>query len=63
MVGREFKTKLRRAIKGADYPLVWVKSIYYMIVKKEVVSHPRGAPERPGPKVFGAGYFVGANVE
>ena len=30
--------------------------------KKEVLSHPHGAPERPRPKVFGPGCFVGVNV-
>ena len=29
-----FKAKLRKVIKGTDYPFVWVKSIYHMIVKK-----------------------------
>ena len=60
---RIFTAKLRKVIKGTDYPFVWVKSIYHMIVKTEVVSHARGAPERQGPKVFGPGCFVGANVE
>ena len=34
VIGREFKTRLRRVIKGTDYRFVQVKSIYYMIVKK-----------------------------
>ena len=58
-----FKAKSHKVIKGTDYPFVWVKSIYHMIVKREAVSHARGAPERQGPKVFGPGCFVGANVE
>ena len=63
MIGQEFKTKLHRVIKGTDYPFVWVKSIYYMIVKREVVSHPHGTPKRPRPRVLRLGCFVGANVE
>ena len=35
---------------------------YYMIVKKEGGIAPRGAPERPRPRVFRLG-DVGANVE
>ena len=32
---RIFKAKLRKVIKGMDYPFVWVKKgIYHMIVKK-----------------------------
>ena len=40
-----FKAKLHKVIKGMDDPFVWVKKgIYHMIVKIEVVLHPRGAP-------------------
>ena len=58
-----FKAKLRKVIKGTDYPFVRVKMyLPYDSKKREVVSHPRGAPERPGPKVFGSGRSTGANV-
>ena len=60
---RIFKAKLRNVIKGTDYPFVREKYIYQMIVKREVALHPRGAPERPEPKVFRPGCFVGVNVE
>ena len=60
---RIFKAKLRNVIKGTDYPFVREKYIYQMIVKREVALHPRGAPERPGPKVFGSGRFIGANIK
>ena len=61
---RIFKAKLCKVIKGTNYPFVRVKRyLPYDSKKKEVVPHPRGAPERPEPKVFGLGGFVGANVE
>ena len=42
---RIFIAKLCKVIKGTDYPFVWVKKVFYhMIVKREVVLHPRGAP-------------------
>ena len=61
-----FKAKSRKVIKGTDYPFVWGKKhLPYdsKEKKREVVSHLRGAPEQPRPKVFGPGCFVGANVE
>ena len=59
-----FKAKLCKVIKGTDYPFIWVeKYLPYDSKKREVVSHPCGAPERPRPKVFGLGCYVGANVE
>ena len=58
-----FKAKLRKVIKGTDYPFVRKKCIYHMIVKREVALHPHGAPERPGPKVFGLGCSIGASVK
>ena len=60
---RIFKAKLRKVIKGTDYPFVQKKCIYHMIVKREVASHPCGALERLGPKVFGSECFVGANAK
>ena len=58
-----FKAKLGKVIKGTDYPFVWVKRyLPYDSKKREVVLHPRGAPERPEPKVFGPGCSIGANV-
>ena len=59
---RIFKAKLRKVIKGTGYPFVRVKMYLPYDSKKEVVSHPHGAPERPGPKLFGPESFVGANV-
>ena len=60
---RIFKAKLRKVIKGMNYPFVRGKCIYHMIVKREVALHPRKAPERPGPKVFGLGHSIGANIK
>ena len=60
---RMLKAKLRKVIKGMDYLFVRGKCIYHMKVKRGVTLHPRGAPERPGPKVFGLGSFIGANVK
>ena len=57
-----FKAKLREVIKGMDYLFVRGKCIYHMKVKRGVILHPRGAPERPGAKVFGLGCPIGANV-
>ena len=58
-----FRAKLRKVIKGMDYPFVRGKCICHMIVKRGVTSHPCGALERPEPKVFGSGCFIGANVK
>ena len=61
---RIFNPKLRKVIKGTDYPFVRVKMyLPYDSKKREVVSYPGGAPERPRPKVFGPGCFAGVNVE
>ena len=55
---RMLKAKLRKVIKGKDYPFVRVKRyLPYDNKKREVVLHPRGAPERPEPKVFGSRRF------
>ena len=56
-----FKAKLRKVIKRMDYPFVWEKCICHVKVKRGVTLHPCGALERPGPKVFGSGHFIGAN--
>ena len=41
-----FKAKLRKVIKGTDYPFIRVKKhLPYDSKKREVVSHPRGAPK------------------
>ena len=58
-----FKAKLHKVIKGMDYTFVQGKCIYHMIVKRGVTLHPRGAPERPGPKVFRSGHAIGANIK
>ena len=59
-----FKAKLCKAIEGMDYPFAQGKNVFYhMIVKGGVAFHPCGAPERPGPKVFGSGRSIGANVK
>ena len=59
-----FKAKSHKVIKGTDYPFVRVERyLPYDSKKKEVVPHLRGALERPGPKVFGPGCSVGANIE
>ena len=63
MIGWEFKTKLRRVIKGTDYPFVQVKSIYYMIVKKRGGIAPSWSPRATQAESVRAGVLVGANVE
>ena len=63
MIGREFKAKLHRVIKGTDYAFVWVKSIYYMIVKKRGGIIPSRSPRATQAESAWAGVLVGANVE
>ena len=63
MIGQEFKAKLRRLIKGTDYPFIWVKSIYYMIVKKRGGIAPSWSPQATPAESARAGVLVGANVE
>ena len=59
-----FKAKLRKVIKGMDYPFIRVERyLPHDSKQKEVVPHLRGAPERPRLKVFEPGCSVGANVE
>ena len=59
-----FKAKLRKVIKGIDYPFIRVERyLPYDSKKREVVLHPRGAPEQPRLKVFGSGRFIGANIK
>ena len=63
MIGREFKTTLHRVIKGIDYPFIWVKSIYYMIVKKRGGIAPSWSPQATQTESVRARVLVGANVE
>ena len=57
-----FKAKLRKVIKGTDYPFVQVKSIYYMIVKKRGGITPSWSPRATQAKSARAGVLAGANV-
>ena len=63
MIGREFKTKLRRVSKGMDYPFVQEKSIYYMIVKKRGGIAPLWSTRVTQAETARAGVLVGANIE
>ena len=58
-----FKAKLRKVIKGTDYPFIWVEIFYHMIVKKRGGIAPPWSPRATRPKVFGLGRFIGANVK
>ena len=51
-----FKTKLRKVIKGMDYPFVQVKSTNHMIIKKRGGIAPPWSPlSDPGRKCSGQG--------
>ena len=53
---RIFKAKLRKVIKGMDYPFVWMKSFYHMLVKKERwYRTPVEPPSDLGQKCLGRG--------
>ena len=63
MIGRNVEAKLRKIIKGTDYPFVRVKSIYHMIVKKRGGIAPSWSPRATQAESVRAGVLVGANVE
>ena len=52
----------QNALHLGDALLFGRKVLLHDSKERRVVSHPRGAPERPKPRVLGLG-AIGANVE
>ena len=59
-----FKAKLRKVIKGTDYPFVQEKMyLSYDNKKERWFRTPVEAPSNPGRKCVGLGCFIRANVK
>ena len=69
MIDQEFKTKLRRVIKGTEchfaraMPFCLGEKYYYMIVKMEGGIAPPWSPRVTQAESVGDRMLVGANVE